>query len=131
MSVYPNQTNATPGSTLFIPTSGGGVANFTSVNALTSMSTPSLYISSINNAAYPPAGGQTIVTGKATFAQGFGGNITVPGALSTSVAIITPCITNGGEPNILLRATAGTNQVDVAFQAQVPGGTIINYAVFI
>lgn len=131
MSVYPNQTNVSPGSALFIPTSGGGVANFTSVNALTSMSTPSLYISSINNGVYPPAGGQTIVTGKLTIAQGFGSTINVPGCLSTSVPIITPCITNGGEPNILLRATAGTNQVDVAFQAQVPGGTIINYAVFI
>lgn len=152
MSVYPNQTNATLSNAYFAAaggsgtpsnwsqypalstitySSGGGAANFTTVNALTSVSTPSLYISSINNAAYPPAAGPSIVTGKATFAQGFGGNITVPGALSTSVAIITPCITNGGEPNILLRANSGTNNLEVAFQNQVPGGTIINYAVFL
>lgn len=131
MSVYPNQTNLSPGNALFIPTSGGGVANFTSVNALTAVSTPSLFISSINNSVYPPAAGPTVVTGKLTIGQGFGSTINVPGCLSTSVPIITPCITNGGDPNVLLRATAGTNSVDVAFASQVPGGTIINYAVFI
>jgi len=152
MSVYPNQTNDTPSNSFFaaagsggsvsdwslspaistITYSGaGGIANLSRVNVLTAVSTPNLLVSSINNASYPPAAGPTIVTGKATFAQGFGGNITVPGALSTSVPIITPCITNGGEPNILLRATAGTNNLEVAFQAQVPGGTIINYAVFL
>jgi hypothetical protein len=131
MSVYPNQTNVSPGSALFIPTSGGSIANFTSVNALTSISTPSLFISSINNGVYPPAGGQTIVTGKLTIDQGFGATISVPGCLSTSVPLITPCITNGGDPNVLLRCTAGTNQVEVAWTNQVPGGTIINYAVFI
>jgi hypothetical protein len=116
-------TNATSGNPLFI--SNGSPANFSSV------STPSLFVSTINNAAYPPASGPTVVTGRVTFEQGFGGTINVPGCLSTSVAIITPCITNGGNPNVLMRATAGTNSVDVAFTSQNPGGTIINYAVFI
>jgi hypothetical protein len=123
MSVLPTGSYASPENPLFI--TNGGPANFSYV------STPSLFVSTINNAAYPPASGPTIVYGKSTFAQGFGSTISVLGATSTSTAIITPCITNGGEPNILLRATTGTNSLDVAFQAQVPGGTIINYAVFI
>jgi hypothetical protein len=152
MSVNPNQTNASPGDAFFaaagsggsisdwslspaistITYSGaGGIANLSRVNVLTAVSTPNLLVSSINNATYPPAAGPTIVTGKATFEQGFGGNITVPGALSTSVAIITPCITNGGNPNVLMRATTGTNNLEVAFTSQNPGGTIINYAVFL
>jgi hypothetical protein len=155
MSVYPNQTNATltdsyfaaagsgggggtpsnwssyPALSTITYSGAGGIANLTTINALTRISTPSLFISSINNASYPPAAGPTIVTGKLTIAQGFGSTINVPGCLSTSVPIITPCITNGGDPNVLLRATAGTNSVDVAFASQVPGGTIINYAVFI
>ena len=118
MSSLPNGTFATPGDAIFAV--NGSQANF-----------PNILVSTINNAAYPPASGPTVVYGKSTFAQGFGSTISVLGCLSTSTAIITPCITNGGEPNILLRATTGTNSLDVAFQAQVPGGTIINYAVFI
>lgn len=123
MSALPMGSFASPSNALFAV--NGGPANFANV------STPTLFVSSINNAAYPPSSGPTIVYGKSTFAQGFGSTISVLGATSTSTAIITPCITNGGEPNILLRATTGTNSLDVAFQAQVPGGTIINYAVFI
>ena len=123
MSALPTGSYASPENPFFA--TNGGPANFSYV------STPSLFVSTINNAAYPPASGPTIVRGRVTFEQGFGGTITVPGCLSTSVAIITPCITNGGNPNVLMRATAGTNAVDVAFTNQNPGGTIINYAVFI
>lgn len=143
MSSLPNGTFATPGDAIFAV--NGSQANFPNIlvstinNAayppvtvsLNSVSTSTLFVSSINNAAYPPASGPTVVYGKSTFAQGFGSTISVLGCLSTSTAIITPCITNGGEPNILLRATTGTNSLNVAFQNQVPGGTIINYAVFI
>jgi hypothetical protein len=86
MSVYANQTNASPGSSFFalagsgggggtpsnwssypalttITYSGeGGIANLTTVNALTAVSTlqlsaANLTVSSINAAVYPPAGG--------------------------------------------------------------------------
>jgi hypothetical protein len=83
MSVYPNQTNATltdsyfaaagsgggggtpsnwssyPALSTITYSGAGGIANLTTVNALTSVSTPSLLVSSINNAAYPPGGGGT------------------------------------------------------------------------
>jgi hypothetical protein len=123
MSALPTGSFASPDSSLFI--ANGGPANFSYV------STPSLFVSTINNSSYPPASGPNVVYGKLTIAQGFGSTISVLGCLSSSTAIVTPCITNGGEPNVLLRATAGTNAVDVAFQAQVPGGTVLNYAVFI
>jgi hypothetical protein len=151
MSVYTNQTNASPGDSFFsaagsggggtpsnwsqypaistITYSGaGGIANFTTLNALTAVSSPSLLVSSINNAVYPPASSTPIV-----------GTIPIP-ADSTTVttetiagittnSIIIGTLTSSSACQIVT-LTPGSNQFTIDVTPGAPSSTRFNYVIY-
>jgi len=151
MSVYTNQTNATSGSSFFaaagsggsgtpsnwssypalstITYSGaGGAANFTTLNALTSVSTPSLLVSSINNAVYPPASSAPIVGTLPIPAD----NTTLTSEIAgvTSSSVITGIYTSSDASVIISALTPGTNEITITLSGAAPSGSRFNYAIY-
>jgi len=151
MSVYPNQTNATPSSSFFaaagsggggtpsnwssypalstITYSGaGGIANFTTLNALTRVSTPNLLVSSINNAIYPPASSGPIVGTLPIPAD----NTTLTSEIAgvTGSSVITGIYTSSDASVIVSALTPGTNEITITLSSTAPPGSRFNYAIF-
>lgn len=155
MSVYSNQTNASPGTSFFAAagsgggsasdwsqypaistisySSGGGVANLTTVNALTAVSTlqlsaANLTVSSINAAVYPPAASAPIV-----------GTLPIP-AESTTVttetiagitanSIIIGTLTSSSACQIVT-LTPGSNVFTIDVTPGAPSATRFNYVIY-
>lgn len=176
MSVYNNQTNVSPGSAFFAPIGGGGgggtpsnwssypalttitysgeggIANFTELNCLNSLSTPyilaetiesssqitsplmatvSFQTSTINGSAYPPSSGGAITGNYSSFVDyTFDATIPVTGCLSTSIVLATYISSNAGVANNIQRITPGTDSFYIKFAEQFPPGANLNYAIF-
>jgi hypothetical protein len=176
MSVYPNQTNATPGTSFFAPigsgggggsasnwyqypalstitySGAGGIANFTEVYALEGLSTPqiyastlvgdfvaaitgmgapeiqvdSLYVSSINNAVYPPSGpivGTLPIPADSTTVT----TETIAGITANSIIIGT--LTSSSACQIVT-LTPGSNQFTIDVTPGAPSSTRFNYVIY-
>jgi hypothetical protein len=151
MSVLPNQTNITPVDAYFalagsggggsasnwsqypaISTitysAGGGIANFTTVNSLTSVSTPSLLVSSINNAVYPPAASGPIVGTLPIPAD----NTTLTSEIAgvTASSVITGIYTSSDTSVIITALTPGSNEITITLSGAAPSGSRFNYAIY-
>ena len=177
MSVYANQTNATPFSSYFAlagsggggtPSNwssypalspitysgGGGVANFTEVYSAIGISTPqiyastivgdfiaaatgvgapeiqvdSLYVSSINNAIYPPASSGPIVGTLPIPAD----NTTLTSEIAgvTSSSVITGIYTSSDTSVIITSLIPGTNEITINLSGAAPSGSRFNYAIY-
>ena len=151
MSVYTNQTNATPSNAYFaaagsggsgtpsnwssypalstITYSGaGGAANFTTINTLTSVSTPSLLVSSINNAVYPPASSGPIVGTLPIPAD----NTTLTSEIAgvTGSSVITGIYTSSDASVIITSLIPGTNEITINLSGAAPSGSRFNYAIY-
>jgi hypothetical protein len=152
MSVYPNQTNATLSNAFFaaagsggsgtpsnwssypalstITYSGaGGAANFTTINTLTSVSTPSLLVSSINNAVYPPAGGSGPIVGTLPIPAD---NTTLTSEIAgvTGSSVITGIYTSSDASVIVSSLIPGTNEITINLSGAAPSGSRFNYAIY-
>ena len=149
MSVYPNQTNSSPGDSFFsfvgsigtssnwsqypaistITYSGaGGIANFTTLNALTSVSTPNLLVSTINNAVYPPAASAPIV---GTLPIPEGSNAITPEIIGvTGSSIITGTFTTSDATVTISSLTPGSNEITLVLTSNAPSASRFNYAIF-
>lgn len=150
MSVYTNQTNATPGDAFFaaagsaggtpsnwslypaistITYSGaGGIGNFTTLNALTRLSTPSLLVSSINNAVYPPASSGPIV-GTLPIPEGSNA-ITSEIVGVTGSSVITGIYTSSDASVIISSLIPGSNEITINLSSTAPPGSRFNYAIY-
>lgn len=150
MSVYTNQTNATPGDAFFAAagsaggtpsnwsqypaistitySGGGGIANFTTLNALTRLSTPSLLVSSINNAVYPPAASGPIV-GTLPIPEGSNA-ITSEIAGVTGSSVITGIYTSSDASINISALTPGSNEITITLTNTAPPGSRFNYAIY-
>jgi hypothetical protein len=151
MSVYPNQTNISPGDSFFSAagsggggtpsnwsqypaistinySGGGGIANFTTLNALTRLSTPSLLVSSINNAVYPPASSGPIV-GTLPIPEGET-LITATVAGVTGSSVITGTYTSSETSVIITALTPSTDLVTIDLSGPAPAGSRFNYAIY-
>ena len=151
MSVYANQTNVTPGDSYFaLAGSGGGsasnwsqfpaistltysgaggIANLTTVNALTSISTPSLLISSINNAVYPPAGGVTPIVGTTPIPEGCNSFVTATIAGITSNSVIIGTLTSSAACQITT-LTPNSNYFTIDLTPAAPSASRFNYIIY-
>jgi hypothetical protein len=151
MSVYTNQTNASPGDAFFaaagsaggtpsnwsqypaistITYSGaGGIANFTTLNALTAVSTPNLLVSTINNTIYPPAGGVTPIVGTIPIPEG--SNAITPEIIGvTGSSIITGTFTTSDATVTISSLTPGSNEITLVLTSNAPSASRFNYAIF-
>lgn len=174
MSVYPNQTNATPGTSFFAPigsgggsasnwyqypalstitySGAGGIANFTEVYALEGLSTPqiyastlvgdfvigvtgmgapeiqvdSLYVSSINNAVYPPSGP---IVGTLPIPEGSNA-ITSEITGVTGSSVITGIYTSSDASVIISSLIPGSNEITINLSSTAPPGSRFNYAIY-
>lgn len=180
MSVYTNQTNATPGTSLYsLPiiagsnitlnstnagvvvnasgggggtpstwsqypaistitySEGGGEANFTVLNATTSVSTPTVYATqvttanlsteTINGSAYPPASG--IIVGTLPIPAD---NTTLTSEIAgvTSSSVITGIYTSSDASVIISSLIPGTNEITINLSGAAPSGSRFNYAIY-
>jgi len=140
MSVYTNQTNLTPGDSYFalagsgggsasnwsqFPaistltyTAGGGVANFTN-----------LLVSSINSAAYPPAGGVTPIVGTTPIPEGCNSFVTatIEGITSNSVIIGTLTASSACQITTL---TPNSNYFTIDVTPAAPSASRFNYIIY-
>jgi hypothetical protein len=181
MSVYTNQTNSTPGTSLYsLPiiagsnitlnstnsgvvvnasgggggsasdwsqypaistitySEGGGEANFTVLNATTSLSTPSVYATqvttanlsteTINGSAYPPASSGPIVGTLPIPAD----NTTLTSEIAgvTSSSVITGIYTSSDASVIISSLIPGTNEITINLSGAAPSGSRFNYAIY-
>jgi hypothetical protein len=147
MSVYPNQTNSTPGDSFFsfvgsigtssnwsqypaistITYSGaGGIANFTTLNALTAVSTPNLLVSTINNEVYPPS---APIFGTFPFREGdSSATVTALGCTPESVVLITQFGSDTSNP--IVNISASTNSYYVALSSPATSNYYLNWVAF-
>lgn len=127
MSILTTGSFASPDTPLFV--SSGSPASFSSV------STGTLFVSSINNAAYPPTVPITtpsyVIGNYSSFtAYTFDGTVPVTGCLSTSKILATYISPNAGVANNIQIIRPGTNSFYIKFAEQIPPNVNLNYGVF-
>jgi len=119
-------------------TTGGGEANFTVLNATTSLSTPIVYttqvttanisLETINGSAYPPASSGPIVGTLPIPADNTSLTSEIAGVTSSSV--ITGIYTSSDASVIVSALTPGSNEITITLSGAAPSGSRFNYAIY-
>jgi hypothetical protein len=137
MSVYPNQTNATPGGSYFaLAGSGGGSASdwsqFPAISTLTYAAGggvanfTNLFVSSINSATYPPS---APIVGTTPIPEGCNSFVTATITGITSNSVIIGTLTSASTCQITT-LTPASNYFTIDLVPPAPAATRFNYTIY-